>query len=72
MNNSVKERREELNMTQQELSDKSGVSRTTISKIENGVLKDIRSTTLLKIALALKCDVGDIFFKNYVVFTQQN
>lgn len=72
MNNSVKERREELDMTQQELAYKSGVSRTTISKIETGVLKDIRSTTLLKIALALECDVGDIFFKNFVVLTQQN
>lgn len=71
MKNTVKARREELNMSQTDLSIKSGVSRQTISLIENNNLENIESKTMIKIALALKCDVGDIFFKENVVFTQQ-
>lgn len=71
MNNSVKKKREELKMTQEELALKSGVSRTTISMIENNSLNNIESKTMLKLATALNCDIGDIFFKENVVFTQQ-
>ena len=70
MNNTVKKRREELGMTQEELSIKSNVSRTTISMIETNSLENIESKTMLKLAIALDCDIGDIFFKNIVVFTQ--
>ena len=72
MNNSVKRRREELGFTQDELSKKSKVSRQTISVIENNNLENIESKTMFKLAVALECDIGDIFFKENVVFTQQN
>lgn len=71
MKNTVKDRREYLNMSQTELAIKSGVSRQTISLIENNNLDNIESKTMIKIAIALNCDVGDIFFKENVVFTQQ-
>ena len=58
-------------MTQEELSKKSNVARQTISLIENHSLDKIESKTMLKLATALNCDVGDIFFKENVVFTQQ-
>ena len=72
MTNKVKKRREDLNMTQQELSIISGVSRQTISQIENNLLQNIESKTMIKLAIALKCDIGDLFSKENVVFTQQD
>ena len=71
MQNRFKEKREEMNMTQEELAEKSNVSRQTISLIENNSLNNITSKTMVKLAKALNCDVGDIFFKENVVFTQQ-
>lgn len=71
MNNSVKSRREELGLTQEELAIKSKVSRPTISMIETNSLDNIESKTMLKLAIALDCDIGDIFFKENVVLTQQ-
>lgn len=72
MSNSLKKMRQEIGITQAELSRISGVSRTTISLIETGALKNIESKTMLKLAIALGRDVGDIFFKTNVVFKQQN
>lgn len=71
MKNLLKDKREEKGMSQNDLSEKSGVSRQTISAIENQSLDNIESKTMVKLALALECDVGDIFFKENVVFTQQ-
>lgn len=71
MNNSVRKKREELGMTQEELSIKANVSRPTISMIETNSLENIESKTMLKLAIALNCDIGDIFFKENVVLTQQ-
>ena len=72
MNNSLKQKREELGLTQEELARISNVSRQTISMIENNSLNYIKSLTMLKLATALKCDIGDIFSKENVVFTQQD
>lgn len=72
MENTLKEKREKLKMTQEELAKKSNVSRQTISQIENKQLENIESKTMLKLAIACNCDVGDIFFKENVVFTQRN
>ena len=58
----VKEVREEKRMTQEELSRKSGVSRPTIVAIENGEAKDVKVSTLLKLANALDTTVSAIFF----------
>lgn len=71
MKNKLKEYREKLGLTQEKLSEKSRVSRQTISSIENGILTNIESKTMFKLANALNCDIGDIFFKENVVFTQQ-
>ena len=71
MKNKLKEYREKLGLTQEKLAEKSSVSRQTISSIENGILTNIESKTMFKLANALNCDIGDIFFKENVVFTQQ-
>lgn len=71
MNNSVREYREKLGYTQEQLAKISGVSRPTISMIETNSLDNIESRTMLKLATALNCDIGDIFFKEIVVLTQQ-
>ena len=57
----IKEVREAKNMTQEELSAASGVSRGTISALENGTEKNTTSKTLLKIANALGTTVDNIF-----------
>ena len=58
----IKERREELKMTQEELAEKSGVSRGTISALENGSDRTTTSKTLVKLARALDTCVDRIFF----------
>lgn len=58
----IKEYRKRIGMSQQELSEKSGVSRTIISGLESGRIKVTSTGTLLKIALAMDAEVGDIFF----------
>ena len=49
-------------ITQEELSRLSGVSRATISSIESGENRVVLSSTLLKLATALECRVEDLFF----------
>lgn len=55
----IRERREELRMSQEELSVKSGVSRQTISSLENTPGKSVSTRTLEKLASALNTTVGD-------------
>lgn len=60
MKNKVKEERQKINMTQQELADEIAVSRQTIFAIETG--KYIPSAILvLKIAKTFKKKVEDVF-----------
>ena len=63
MKNRVKEIREELGISQEELSEKSGVSRTTISGLENGIIDVITNITLEKICSALGKKVPEVFFQ---------
>lgn len=58
----IRELREAKKMTQEELADKSGVSRGTISALENGSMRNTTSKTLLKLAQALGTSVEHIFF----------
>lgn len=58
----IREVREKLKMTQDELSEKSGVSRATISALENGSERATSTQTLLRIAKALGTSVENIFF----------
>lgn len=62
MKNILKDTREEQNMSQEELSRKSSVSRTIISELENGKTEVVTNVTLEKIATALGKKVPDIFF----------
>lgn len=60
----IKQRREELNMSQEELSLKSGVSRSIISELESG--KRVENTTIetiVKISRALDTTIQKIFLK---------
>ena len=58
----IGECRKEKGMSQQELSDRSGVSRSIISGLESGRITVTSTGTLLKIANALGVDVSDIFY----------
>lgn len=57
----IKEIRKEKGITQTELAEKAGVSRTIVSGLESGVIKTTTTTTLTKIANALGKKVSDIF-----------
>ena len=57
----IRERREALKMSQVELSQKSNVSRTIISGLENGTITVTTTETLLKLANALNSKISDIF-----------
>lgn len=58
----VKEARKEAGLTQEGLSIKSGISRTTISGLESGRVTTATTDTLTKIARALNKTVAEIFF----------
>lgn len=64
----VKEFRERQNMTQEELERRSGVSRQTISAIENNKVKseDVKVGTLLALASALETTIDALFFERAV------
>ncbi len=62
MGTRIRERREELQMTQEELATKSGVSRQTISALENDKYDDVLVGTLAAIATALGTTVDKIFY----------
>ena len=57
----IKERREEAGISQEELSKRSGVSRTIISGLESGTITTTTTKTIVKIAEALGLKVSDIF-----------
>lgn len=57
----IRNRREELSMTQQQLADEVGISRPLIAQIERGT----RALTVilgLDIAKALHCELNDIIY----------
>lgn len=62
----VKEIREQKNMTQEELEKRSGVSRQTISAIENNDEYQAKVGTLLALAKALETSVDNLFFQKAV------
>ena len=62
----IKETREALNMTQEELAEKSNVSRGTISALENGSMRTTTTKTLLKLARALGTTIDQIFLASDV------
>lgn len=62
----IKELREEKRMSQESLAKKAGVSRTIISGLESGNIKETSTKTLRKIARALEKNVSDIFFETNI------
>lgn len=64
MQNKVKEYRERLGITQEELAKTSGVSRNTISALETGTNTNVTYETMENIAGALKEKVAIIFFND--------
>ncbi len=58
----IKEVREKQGITQEELSNKSGVSRAIIASLENDDSASTTTKTLSKIAQALGVPVSQIFF----------
>lgn len=66
MGNRLKEVREEKGITQEELERLSGVSRQTISAIENNPDYQAKSGTLIALAKAMETTVDKIFFAEAV------
>lgn len=64
MKNRLKEAREIRGISQEELAEKSGISRTTISELETNKKEVTTNITLEKIANALGFKVSEIFFIN--------
>ena len=62
----IKERREFLKMSQEELAEKSAVSRATISSLENNSERNTSTKILKRIASALDTTVGKLFFADDV------
>lgn len=58
----IRECREELGISQEELAKRAKISRTILSGLESGSIKTTTTETLLKIARALNKRVTDIFF----------
>lgn len=60
LENSLKEHRGRLNLTQAELAERVGVSRKTVNTVENGVFTP-SATLALKLARVLGVAVEDVF-----------
>lgn len=58
----IKEARKAMDMSQEELAEKSGVSRTIIALLESGARTTTTTQTLVKLANALNTTVDAIFF----------
>ena len=67
MGNKLRECREKRGLTQEELAEKSQVSRVTISQLEQG-RENTTAKTLLKLAQALDTTIDDIFFKYCLIY----
>ena len=56
----LKEQREKRHMDQLTLSERSGIGRITISRLESGAQMDATVGTLVALADALNCSVSDL------------
>ena len=57
----IRERRKSLNLTIEQLAEKSGVSESFISRIERGEVDNVRIKKLNEIAIALNLKLSDFF-----------
>ena len=60
----IRELRESKGISQNELSEKSGVTRATLWRLETGEAEVTTTQTLTKIADALGVDVTELFLKS--------
>ncbi|MBQ9291437.1 MAG: helix-turn-helix transcriptional regulator [Clostridia bacterium] len=58
----IREKREEQHISQTKLAQLSGVSRARINALETGKAKNVKASTLIKIANALQTTVDCIYF----------
>lgn len=61
MKNKLKELREERGISQEKLAEMTGLSRTTLSKIENNEEVNVNTRTIVKIADVFDLNPSDIF-----------
>lgn len=61
LKNKLKELREERGISQVELCEKTGLSRTTISKIENNEEVNLNTATIIKISEVFGLQPSEIF-----------
>lgn len=61
MDNRVKEYRIKLKLTQEELANRSGLSRCLISRIENGDDVNLTKKTMVAIANVLNVEISRLF-----------
>lgn len=61
MKNRLKAYREKLGLTQEDLAEKTGLSRATISKIENNEEVNVNTRTIAKISEVLGALPSEIF-----------
>jgi transcriptional regulator with XRE-family HTH domain len=59
--NRLEELRRKAGLTQAQLAEKSGVAQSTISRFEVVGLNDAKVKTLLALAVAIGCRIGDFF-----------
>lgn len=59
--NRLEELRRKAGLTQAQLAEKSGVATSTISRFEVVGLNDAKVKTLLALADAIGCEIGDFF-----------
>lgn len=62
----IRQAREAKGYSREELAKKAKVSRTTIWNLETNPVAQTNTNTLVKIANALDCSIGDIFFADDV------
>lgn len=62
MNNKIKEKRQQLNISQYKLAELVGLSQSQISKIETNK-RNLKAEELKKISEMLKVPVNELFFK---------
>ena len=61
--NNLEKYRKEANMSQEKLSEVSGVSRNTISQLERGIHTNVTRTVMNNLSIALNKNIKDIFFQ---------
>ena len=62
----IRELRIAAKITQAQLAEKSGVSRSIINGLESGRVSTTTTDTIVKISRALNCSIEDIFFADSV------